>query len=240
VLQIHQPYANHNGGQLAFGPDGYLYIGMGDGGSEGDPHANGQSVQTLLGKILRLDVDHGNPYAIPTNNPYANGGGLPEIWAIGLRNPWRFSFDSKTGGIYIGDVGQDLWEEIDYLPSTFSAISVNFGWSIREGMHPYKDTPNDTGIPLKDPVFEYSHDLGCAVIGGYVYRGSVLLDFNGVYFFGDNCSGTVWGLIPTGNGTFQGQVLFQTRLNISSFGVDENGEMYLADLGGGIYILQKK
>jgi glucose/arabinose dehydrogenase len=240
LLQIHQPYANHNGGQLAFGPDGYLYIGMGDGGSEGDPHAYGQSVQTLLAKILRIDVDHGSPYAIPAGNPYANGGGLPEIWALGLRNPWRFSFDSRTGDLYIGDVGQDLWEEIDYLPASFNAVPANFGWSIREGLHPYKNTPNDTGTPLIDPVYEYGHDLGCAVIGGYVYRGSALPDLNRVYLLGDNCSGRLWGLIGTGNGSFKGQVLFQTGLNISSFGVDENGEIYLADLGGGIYQLEKK
>lgn len=240
LLQILQPYANHNGGQLAFGPDGYLYIGMGDGGSEGDPHAYGQSVQTLLAKILRIDVDHGDPYAIPTNNPYVNGGGLPEIWAIGLRNPWRFSFDSKTGDLYIGDVGQDLWEEIDFLPASFTSIPANFGWSIREGLHPYKNTPDDTGTPLIDPVYEYSHDLGCAVIGGYVYRGTVLPDFNGIYLMGDNCSGSVWGLIGTGDGVFKGQALFQTGLNISSFGVDESGEIYFADLGGGIYQLKLK
>jgi len=240
VLQIHQPYANHNGGQLGFGPDGFLYIGVGDGGSEGDPDVFGQSVQTLLAKILRIDVDHGDPYSIPLSNPYANGGGLPEIWALGLRNPWRFSFDSQTGDLYIGDVGQDRWEEIDYLPATFSAVPANFGWSIREGLHPYKNTPNDTEIPLTDPVFEYGHDPACAVIGGYVYRGSALPDLNGVYLFGDNCSGIIWGLIPAGNGIFRGEVVFQTGLNISSFGVDENGEIYLADLSGGIYKLEKK
>jgi glucose/arabinose dehydrogenase len=240
VLRVDQPFANHNGGQLAFGPDGMLYLGLGDGGSGGDPNGNGQSVKTLLAKILRIDIDHGNPYGTPAGNPFASGGGMPEIWAIGLRNPWRFSFDSKTGDLYIGDVGQDLWEEIDYLPAGFSAVPANFGWSIREGLHPFKNTPNETGTPLIDPIYEYGHDLGCAVIGGYVYRGSALPDFNGVYLFGDNCSGTIWSLIPTGNGSFQGQVLFQTGLNISSFGVDENGEIYLADLGGGIYKLEKK
>jgi len=240
LLRVDQPYANHNGGQLAFGLDGMLYIALGDGGSSGDPHGNGQSVQSLLGKILRIDVDHGSPYSIPSDNPFAKGGGLPEIWAIGLRNPWRFSFDSKSGELYIGDVGQDLWEEIDYLPASFNATPANFGWSIREGLHPYKNTPNDTGTTLMDPVYEYGHDLGCAVIGGYVYRGSVLPEFNGVYLFGDNCSGRVWGLINTADGSFKGQLLFQTGLNISSLGVDDDGGIYIADLGGGIYQLEKK
>jgi glucose/arabinose dehydrogenase len=142
ILQVDQPHANHNGGQLVFDPDGYLWIGLGDGGGQGDPNGKGQSSQTLLGKILRIDVDHGSPYVIPPDNPYANGGGLPEIWAIGLRNPWRFSFDRLTGDLFIGDVGQDSWEEIDYLPAGYVSTPVNFGWNRREGSHPYSDQAN--------------------------------------------------------------------------------------------------
>ena len=240
LLRVDQPFANHNGGEMTFGPDGMLWMGLGDGGSAGDPNANGQSVQTLLGKILRIDVDQGNPYAIPPENPYSNGGGLPEIWAIGLRNPWRFSFDPATGDLYIGDVGQNLWEEIDYLPAAYKAFPANFGWSIREGLHPFKDTPNGTGTTLIDPVFEYGHDQGCSVTGGFVYRGKALPDFNGVYIFGDYCSGRVWGLIGAASNQPQGKLLFNTGLSISSFGVDENGELYLLDLTGGVYRLQSK
>jgi glucose/arabinose dehydrogenase len=240
LLRVEQPYANHNGGEMTFGPDGMLWMGLGDGGSAGDPHANGQSVQTLFGKILRIDVDHGNPYAIPPDNPYANGGGLPEIWGIGLRNPWRFSFDTATGDLYIGDVGQNLWEEIDYLPAGYKDIPANFGWSIREGLHPFKNTPNVTGAPLIDPIFEYGHDQGCSVTGGFVYRGKALSEFNGVYLFGDYCSGRVWGLIEAASNQPQGKLLFNTGLSISSFGVDDNGELYLLDLNGGVYRLQTK
>jgi glucose/arabinose dehydrogenase len=213
---------------------------MGDGGSQGDPNNNGQSSQTLLGKLLRIDVDHGSPYAIPADNPYAAGGGLPEIWAIGLRNPWRFSFDKLTGDMYIGDVGQDLWEEIDYLPSGFKSMPVNFGWSRREGTHPYKDAAGADTSGLTGPVFDYGRNLGCSVIGGFVYRGTNLPEFQGVYLFGDYCSGNIMGLIHKSGNTWESKVLFNSPYKISSFEEDQNGEIYLVDLNGGIYRLEKK
>jgi glucose/arabinose dehydrogenase len=236
MLHIEQPYSNHKGGQLQFGPDGYLYIGMGDGGSEGDPSDNGQSLQTLLGKILRIDVDSSQPYAIPPDNPFVNGGGLPEIWAYGLRNPWRFSFDQLNGDLYIGDVGQDAWEEIDWLPAG-SPGGSNFGWRYYEGSHPYRGSPpaDETFVM---PVAEYSHDLGNAVIGGYVYRGQSLPDWQGVYLYGDNASGRVWGLLHLADGSWQNAQMFETGLNISSFGVDESGELYLVDYAGRILSLK--
>jgi glucose/arabinose dehydrogenase len=236
LLKIEQPFQNHNGGQLAFGPDGFLYIGMGDGGSEGDPLGNGQSLQTLLGKILRIDVDHGDPYGVPSDNPYVNGGGLWEIWAYGLRNPWRFSFDRSTGDLYIGDVGQDAWEEIDYLPGG-SPGDANFGWSYYEGSHPYRGSP-PAGMQFVMPVAEYSHDYGDAVIGGYVYRGKNLTAWQGVYLYGDYGSGKVWGLLHLPDGSWQNALMFDTGRKISSFGVDENGEIYLVDDNGSIFMLR--
>jgi glucose/arabinose dehydrogenase len=236
MLRIEQPFLNHKGGQLQFGPDGHLYIGMGDGGSAGDPLDNGQSLQTLLGKILRIDVDNNEPYAVPADNPFINGGGLWEIWAYGLRNPWRFSFDKRNGDLYIADVGQDAWEEIDYLPAG-SPGGVNFGWSYFEGAHPYRGSP-PSGMALVAPVVEYGHDFGNAVIGGYVYRGVNLPDWQGVYLYGDYGSGRVWGLLHLGDGSWQNAEMFETDRRISSFGVDENGEIYLVDGGGSILILR--
>jgi glucose/arabinose dehydrogenase len=230
------PYLNHNGGQLQFGPDGYLYIGVGDGGSEGDPLGNGQSVQTLLGKILRIDVNQSEPYTIPADNPFASGGGLAEIWAYGLRNPWRFSFDRLTGDLYIGDVGQDLWEEIDFLPVA-SPGGINFGWSYYEATHPYRGSPPATEKFMM-PVAEYSHDEGNAVIGGYVYRGQKLPAWWGVYIYGDYGSGRVWGLLHLADGSWKNSLMFETRRNISSFGMDEEGEIYLVDDGGNILVMQ--
>ncbi len=236
MLHIEQPFQNHKGGQLAFGPDGYLYIGMGDGGSQGDPDGNGQSLQTLLGKLLRIDVDHAEPYAVPSDNPFVSGGGLWEIWAYGLRNPWRFTFDKRNGDLYIGDVGQDSWEEIDYLPSG-SPGGENFGWNYFEGTHPYRGSP-PVGMKFVVPVAEYSHDLGNAVIGGYVYRGASLPAWQGVYMYGDYGSGRVWGLLHLADGSWQNAEIFDTRRQISSFGVDETGEIYLVDDGGSILILK--
>jgi glucose/arabinose dehydrogenase len=236
LMRIAQPFQNHNGGELQFGPDGYLYIGMGDGGSEGDPEGNGQSLQTLLGKILRIDVDSSQPYAIPADNPFANGGGLWEIWAYGLRNPWRFSFDKLTGDLYIGDVGQDAWEEIDYLP-VGTPSGANLGWSYYEGSHPYRGSP-----PLDEqfvmPVAEYGHDVGNSVSGGYVYRGIDLLDWYGVYLYADFGSGRVWGLLHLPDGSWQNSLMFDTGGNISSFGIDERGEIYLVDYNGSLFILK--
>jgi glucose/arabinose dehydrogenase len=235
LLEVAQPYANHNGGGLAFGPDGYLYSGLGDGGSGGDPQGNGQNVNTLLGKLLRLDVDSAEPYAIPPDNPFAGGGGRPEIWAYGLRNPWRFSFDPPTGQLFIGDVGQSNWEEIDWLyPGAPSP--ANFGWNLREGLHDYK---GGQAPGMVDPVTEYSHAEGCAVTGGVVVRDPTLPEWQGVYLYGDYCSGKIWGLLQGGGG-WQVDSLFDTPFSITTFGVDHGGGVYLADYAGAIYRLQPK
>jgi glucose/arabinose dehydrogenase len=237
LLFVRQPYPNHNGGSVVFGPDGYLYLGLGDGGSGGDPQGNGQSLDTLLGKILRIDVDSGSPYAIPAGNPYA-APQAPEIWAYGLRNPWRFSFDRLTGDLYVADVGQNQWEEVNYLPAG-SPPGANFGWNYREGLHPYEGTPPD-GSVLIDPVAEYDHAQGCSVSGGYVYRGEELPAWQGVYLYGDFCSGKIWGLLRDASGAWQNEVLFETGRNISSFGEDAAGELYLTDLNGAIYRLKAR
>ena len=231
ILRVHQPYPNHNGGGLTFGPDGTLYIGLGDGGSERDPNRIGQSLQTLLGKMLRINVDAGAAYGIPPDNPFAAGGGRPEIWAYGLRNPWRFSFDRLTGDLYIADVGQDAWEEVDFVQAGTPG-GLNFGWSYYEGLHPYQDQP-PLNTAFAWPVAEYSHADGCAVTGGYVYRGASLPEWRGIYLFGDYCSGTVWGLIHTAGQPFQMKTLFETGAMITTFGLDESGEIYLVDYGSG-------
>jgi glucose/arabinose dehydrogenase len=239
LLQVDQPFANHNGGNLAFGPDGYLYIGLGDGGSQGDPSGNAQSPDTLLGKILRIDVNAGSPYSIPADNPYANGGGLGEIWALGFRNPWRFTFDKASGDVYIGDVGQNQWEEIDFLPGGIVGGS-NFGWNYFEGTHAYEGSPPD-GAGLMPPVAEYDHGTSrCSVTGGYVYRGAALPAWQGVYIYADYCSGEVWGLVQHADGNWENQILFDTSFQVTSFGTDEAGEMYLIHRGGGIYQLQSQ
>lgn len=229
LMVVSQPFPNHNGGAVAFGPDGYLYLGLGDGGAAGDPFKNGQNQNTLLGAILRIDVNNGDPYSIPADNPFGN-----EVWAYGLRNPWRISFDRVTGDLWIGDVGQGRWEEIDYLPAG-SPGGANFGWSVMEGGHDYDGVFQD-GMLL--PVAEYSHNFGCSVTGGYVYRGSIP-EWNGIYLYGDYCRGTVWGLILS-NGQWQSQVLFEAGLRITSFGEDESGELYLLSDDGSVYVLAKK
>jgi glucose/arabinose dehydrogenase len=234
LLKIDQPYANHNGGGLAFGPDGYLYIGTGDGGSGGDPLGNGQSLNTLLGKLLRLDVEGAEPYGIPSDNPFAGSGEVyPEIWAFGLRNPWRFTFDPASGDLYIGDVGQGSWEEINFQPSVSSG-GENYGWSVREGLHPYG---GDLVAGMVDPIAEYGHDQGCSVTGGVVVRDPALPEWNGVYLYGDYCSGRVWGLLPGEAATWQNQLLFDTDFNITAFGQDASGAVYLLDQRGGVYRL---
>ena len=234
LLDVGQPFRNHNGGGLAFGPDSYLYIGLGDGGSAGDPQGNAQNPATLLGKMLRLDVDGGDPYAIPEGNPFAgaSGGERPEIWRMGLRNPWRFSFDFPSGNLYIGDVGQNQWEEIDVVSvyETGGSSPISFGWNAFEGTHIYKE-PLPEGPTIK-PVAEYSHSEGCSVTGGYVYRGS-MSEWNGIYLYGDYCAGTVWGLIRS-EGGWQNQVLFRVPGSITSFGRDESGEIYIVTDGGQI------
>jgi glucose/arabinose dehydrogenase len=236
LLHIEQPYANHNGGGLAFGPDGYLYVATGDGGSGGDPLNSGQRLDTLLGKLLRLDVDAAVPYAIPADNPFANGGGLPEIWAYGLRNPWRFTFDRGTGDLYIGDVGQNRWEEVDFLP-TGSPGGANFGWNLREGSHAFA---SGEAQQLIDPVAEYDHDAGCSVTGGVVIRDPALSEWQGIYLYGDYCTGTIWGLLRDARGTWQSMELLRTDYRIASFGEDSSGVVYLVDLRGAVYRLERK
>jgi glucose/arabinose dehydrogenase len=234
LLFVDQPFPNHNGGALSFGPDGFLYIGLGDGGSQGDPYGNGQSTNTLLGKILRIDVDNGDPYGIPVDNPFANGGGSKEIWAYGLRNPWRISFDRATSDLWIGDVGQSQWEEIDFVPAGTPG-GLNFGWNKMEGMHPYK---NNNQPILTLPIVQYPHGAECSVTGGYVYRGAALPEWQGIYFYGDYCSGKIWGLI---NGpSKRPKLLFDIGLKVSTFGEDEAGELYVADYNGAIYRLEKQ
>ncbi len=228
ILQVAQPFANHNGGQLAFGPDGYLYIGLGDGGSGGDPQGNGQNRFALLGKILRIDVDSAEPYAVPPDNPFADGANsAPEIWALGLRNPWRFSFDRATGDLYIGDVGQGDWEEISFQPAG-SPGGINFGWNAMEGNHSFGGGATPDMVP---PIVEYSHNDGCSVTGGYVYRGEAIPDLQGVYLYGDWCSGIVWGAYRDEAGAWQTVELMGTFRHITSFGEDEAGELYLLDDG---------
>jgi len=232
ILTLDQPAGNHNGGHLLFGPDGYLYIGTGDGGGAGDQFGNGQNGQTLLGAMLRLDVDGGRPYAIPPDNPFrGNPAVRDEIWAIGLRNPWRYSFDRLTGDLYIADVGQNRYEEVDFQRAG-SPGGQNYGWPIMEGSHCYpEDQPCDrTGLTL--PVVEYDHSQGCSVTGGYVYRGREFPILTGIYLFGDYCTGRIWGLANR-NGTWQVAELGQFRVALSSFGEDEAGEVYLLDMGRG-------
>jgi glucose/arabinose dehydrogenase len=200
-----------------------LYAGLGDGGSAGDPQGNGQKLDTFLGKILRLDVDTTEPYAIPADNPFGN-----EIWAYGLRNPWRMSFDSLTGDLFIGDVGQGDWEEINYVPAGVPG-GINFGWKYFEGSHNYSGTPPQ-GAQFTAPVTEYSHEEGCSVTGGYIYRGS-MPEWYGIYLYGDYCTGEVRGLIHSG-GAWQDQVLFNRLGEITSFGQDSSGEVYLVTDGG--------
>ena len=232
LLTVEQPFPNHNGGVMVFGPDGYLYIGLGDGGAGGDPFGNAQSLDTLLGKILRIDVDSADPYAIPPDNPFGD-----EIWHYGLRNPWRMSFDKATGDLYIGDVGQNAWEEIDFHPAGAPG-GVNFGWDQYEGNHEYEDAGREAEYVF--PIAEYSHpDGGCSVTGGFVYRGS-MPEWNGIYLYGDYCTGFVWGLIkPATGGDWQNQLLFQTSKRITAFGQDETGELYIITDGGEILKLTR-
>lgn len=230
ILTVAQPYPNHNGGLVLFGPDGRLYIGLGDGGSSGDPQGNGQSRGTLLGSILRIDVDSGDPYAIPADNPFNNtAGARPEIWLYGLRNPWRFAFDDADGLLYVADVGQNQWEEIDVVRAT--AGGLNLGWNVREGRHCYNSTTCST-TGLTDPVLEYGHDPECSVTGGFVYRGSALPDLTGHYFFSDYCAGWVRSFrYVDGNATD----LKDWGLNagrVLSFGRDSAGELYVLNDAG--------
>ena len=240
LLSIAQPFPNHNGGDIVFGPDGDLYIGMGDGGSGGDPHGNGQSLDTLLGKLLRIDViappPSGKAYVVPSTNPFiGRAGAMPEIWTYGLRNPWRFSFDSKTGDLWIGDVGQDRFEEVDRATkASGGGRGADFGWNIMEASHCYPDgdSCDKTGLVL--PITEYDHSLGdCAVVGGYVYRGKAFPALDGLYLFGDDCSGYIRAVVADGPSTQAPALLLMSGRTISSFGEDAAGELYLTDLASG-------
>lgn len=229
LLYLQQPYRNHNGGHMAFGPDGYLYISFGDGGSGGDPEGNGQNLTSLLGTILRIDVDTPG-YGIPADNPFADGGGRPEIWAWGLRNVWRFSFDRLTGDLYLADVGQNAWEEINVQPAD-STGGENYGWNAFEGFHAYSGAAPASAVV--DPILEYSHENGwCSVTGGYVYRGELVPDLQGYYLYGDYCTGTLWAAAPTASGAWESVISLETGRQISSFGEDEAGELYLVDYEG--------
>jgi len=231
ILVVEQPFANHNGGQLQFGPDGMLYVGMGDGGAAGDPLGHGQNRATLLGALLRLDVDGEEPYAIPSDNPFVGIAGVrEEIWAYGLRNPWRFSFDRCDGRLFLADVGQDGFEEINLI-----APGANYGWNIMEGAHCFDPPTGCDQRGLELPIAEYDHSLGCSITGGYVYRGRRYPELVGRYLFGDFCSGRIWSLSPTEAGAWVSVELLKTDLSISSFGEDEEGELYVLDLGGEIY-----
>ena len=231
LLEVAQPYGNHNGGNLQFGPEGYLYFGLGDGGSAGDPQGNGQNTQTLLGALLRLDVRGDGAYQIPADNPFSGEGGLPEIYAYGLRNPWRWSFDRETGNLWLADVGQNKWEEVNIITP-----GGNYGWNLREGMHCYAEDCQRTG--LIDPLAEYSHNEGCSITGGYVYRGKDIPALSGVYLFADYCSGKLWGLFRDGT-QYTRRLLLESKLNIASFGEDRLGEVYVIDLGGKLFRLTK-
>jgi glucose/arabinose dehydrogenase len=237
ILQVKQPFANHNGGALLFDPSGMLLVSLGDGGSGGDPQGNGQSLTTLLGKILRIDIagsTAANPYRIPADNPFASGAGgtRPEIWLTGLRNPWRISFDRATGDLWIGDVGQNDWEEID-VQRAGQPGGTNFGWNRMEGTHCFEPARNCDAAGLTAPVTDYGHDLGCTVIGGNVYRGSAQPALVGGYVFADYCSGRIWAIDPAGDGYRSPTQVADSGRSLSAFGEDEAGELYAADIAGG-------
>jgi glucose/arabinose dehydrogenase len=244
IMRIPQPFWNHNGGTLVFGPDGYLYIGMGDGGSANDPMKNGQNLQTLLGKILRIDVDHKDQdknYAIPPDNPFVNHAGVrPEIWAYGIRNIWRMAFDPQTGNLWAADVGQDLWEEIDIIQK-----GGNYGWSLREGLHPFGPSGSGPRPELVEPIFEYHHNVGKSITGGLVYRGTRLPALTGHYLYADFVSGLIWALKydeATGRVTANHPIPGE-KLAALSFGEDENRDAYIlivSPTGKGIYRFEQK
>ena len=234
VLFVDQPFGNHNGGLVAFGPDGMLYVGMGDGGSGGDPQGHGQNRGTLLGALLRIDVDGGDPYAVPPDNPFVGRPGMRgEVWAWGLRNPWRFAFDRDEGLLYLADVGQNAWEEIDVAPA--SAAGLNYGWNVMEGAHCYGTSSCDrTGLVL--PVHEYSHDEGCSVTGGHVYRGSRVPGLRGHYFYADYCGGWIRSFRYQGGQVTDAREWVEGGIgNVLSFGEDAEGELYVLSANGRVY-----
>jgi glucose/arabinose dehydrogenase len=236
LLQVDQPYANHNGGLLKFGPDGYLYVGLGDGGSAGDPQRHAQNRSSLLGKLLRLDVDGGSPYAIPPDNPFVGDpAARPEVWAFGLRNPWRFSFDRATGDLYIADVGQAQWEWV-HFQAAGAGGGQNYGWNVLEGGHCYPPGRSCDPSDYVLPVATYDHSLGCSITGGYVYRGASYPQAQGLYFFGDYCSGRLWALQRLPDSQWRQQELPRSEARISSFGEDEAGNLYLLSLNDGLVL----
>lgn len=236
LFQVDQPYGNHKGSTTIFGPDGFLYVSLGDGGGTGDAHGYAQNLKTPLGKILRIDVNSRSgtkPYGIPADNPFVmKPGALPEIWAYGLRNVWRMSFDRKTGELWAGDVGQDAWEEVDVIVK-----GGNYGWNYREGKHPFKGKP-PSGVTLVDPVYDYGRGSGVSVTGGYVYRGKKLQGLDGVYLFADYVMGTIWGIRFSPNKTLQYREMLRQPKNISTFGEDSDGELYVVAFDGRIYELE--
>jgi glucose/arabinose dehydrogenase len=234
ILQIEQPAANHNGGQLQFGPDGYLYIGMGDGGRAGDPWGNAQNPGALLGKMLRINVTGVDTYTVPGDNPFlGRAGARPEIWALGVRNPWRFAFDRATGDLYMADVGQNQYEEVDVQPAA-SPGGENYGWNVMEASHCFEPPAGCDSAGLVAPGAEYDHTQGCSITGGYVYRGTRYPQMAGVYFFGDFCSGNIWGLRQEASGEWKMVLLLKTGVSISSFGEDSTGEIYVVGYRDGI------
>jgi glucose/arabinose dehydrogenase len=238
LLEFEQPYSNHNGGQLAFGPDGYLYIAVGDGSSGGDPQGHGQNRSTLLGNILRIDVDKRDGttnYGIPEDNPFIDitQGFRPEIYAYGLRNPWRFSFDSKTGELWAGDVGQNSYEEIDIIVK-----GGNYGWNTMEGAHCFRSDCDETDLQL--PVWEYGRSQGVSITGGYVYRGKALSELDGHYIYADFATGRIWALDNSSPQNPSNKELLKANFNVSSFGVDQNQELYICGFDGKIYKLDNK
>ena len=240
ILEFLQPYSNHNGGQISFGPDGYLYIATGDGGSGGDPQGNGQKRTTLLGKILRIDVDKpsdGNEYGIPADNPFANNTSdyREEIYAYGLRNPWRFSFDAANGRLWTGDVGQNKYEEIDIIEK-----GGNYGWDVMEGKHCFEPSSDCNTSGLKLPIWEYGRDQGISVTGGFVYRGSTLTELKGRYIYADFGSGRIWALDYSNMSNPVNTEIHHADFNISAFGVDQNNELYICSFDDKIYRLEKQ
>ena len=237
ILEFRQPYSNHNGGQVSFGPDGYLYIATGDGGSGGDPHGNGQNKAALLGKILRIDVDHesnGIHYSIPADNPFAGSSNYrKEIYAFGLRNPWRFSFDAVTKSLWTGDVGQNAYEEIDII-----AKGGNYGWNTMEGKHCYDPSHGCRTSGLLLPIWEYDRGEGVSVTGGFVYRGAALQALKGKYVFADYGSGNIWALDPSSVNNPVVTKLAASDLHIASFGVDQHHELYMC-ADGKVYRFQQ-
>lgn len=237
LLEVEQPAGNHNGGQLAFGPDGLLYLGLGDGGGANDQYGNGQDPSTLLGSILRLDVAAPGTAAVPADNPFVDGGGEPAVFLYGLRNPWRFSFDRETGLLWIADVGQNAFEEVNRIdPATQGG--ANLGWNVMEGAHCFADS-GCSGDGLILPLAEYGRDLGCSVTGGYVYRGGAIPGLGGWYLFSDYCDGRLFGVPSDAEPPAEGSALapvtlLETGLAVSTFGEGSDGELYVADLAGGV------